>query len=316
MRNRPTFPRGPERRRESDPPAPAPARAAARRSPRDEDDGPAPRRRYHDEGDSPRRRGGDSAAVGIIAVVVLGVLLLGCLGAGAGVIWLAWSVKPAANVAGAPAPVVPPPAAAGPAAPAPPGNGGGPGAPPAEQPPFAVDPQLAGDWSKVYLTDMTPFDVKNGPWELGRGNLGNPTHDPIVLRGTPSPHGLGTHPPWGGHAAAKYVLGRRANTFRASVGLQDRPPNEPAPSPITFLVFGDGRLLWQSRVVSTRGVSEDCSVDVRGVNVLELRTDAKASSFGSHAVWFEPHVLKDAPPAGSRPDLLPGDRGPPVPPGK
>jgi hypothetical protein len=183
-------------------------------------------------------------------------------------------------------------------------------------PPFEVDPQLTGDWSKVYLTDMTPFDVKNGPWELGRGNVGNPTHDAIVLRGTRSPHGLGMHPPWGGQAAAKYVLGGRASTFRASAGLQDRPANEPAPSPITFLVFGDGRLLWQSHVVSARGASEDCAVDVRGVKVLELRTDAKGSSFGSHAVWFEPHLLKGAPPAGARPDLLPGDRSPSQPPGK
>jgi hypothetical protein len=43
---------------------------------------------------------------------------------------------------------------------------------------------------------------------------------------------------------------------------------------------------------------EECSVDVNGIDMLELRVSSKGSHLGLHAVWLEPRLLE----AMDRPD--------------
>ncbi len=54
---------------------------------------------------------------------------------------------------------------------------------------------------------------------------------------------------------------------------------------------GDGKPLWASKPLFIRGEMDECSIDVGGVNTLELRVSVKGINIGAHAVWLEPHIL-------------------------
>lgn len=164
-------------------------------------------------------------------------------------------------------------------------------------PPFKIDPLLNGEGTKIYLKDMKEFEVKRGPWDFGKSHVGNPAQDPIKVKGVPSLNGLGMHPPSLGSAFVRYALGQKAKTFEGAVAFNDT--NERAgPSPVTFIIWGDGKELWRSDVLKARGEKQEFSVDVRTVDVLQLEVNAAGSSFGSHAVWIEPRVLTEVPADG------------------
>ncbi len=63
------------------------------------------------------------------------------------------------------------------------------------------------------------------------------------------------------------------------------------PEYLTFLVLGDGKVLWKSDLVDTARSVQDCKVDVGGIDVLELRVDCPGSGVNAHAVWLDPRVL-------------------------
>jgi hypothetical protein len=107
-----------------------------------------------------------------------------------------------------------------------------------------------------------------------------------------SPRGLGLHPPSNGNACVVYDLGGQALEVRGAVGFNDWEAATGQPSPVTFSIWGDGKELWRSQVMSARKVSQEFNVNVRGVRELELRVRADGSSLHSHAVWIEPHLLK------------------------
>jgi S1-C subfamily serine protease len=161
--------------------------------------------------------------------------------------------------------------------------------PPPKTVAFAVDPKLAGNWSKVYLTEMQEYDYQKGPWDFGKGHLGDPNRSPIKVKGNQSPRGIGMHP----NASIKYKLGKKAKVFKTGFAFQDNQ-NQAAGATL-FIVKGDGKQLWKSQPLRSRGPVEEMSVDVAGVDVLELRTELvkEGEGFGSHAVWIEPYLLRD-----------------------
>src|SRR5262249_35963290 len=151
-------------------------------------------------------------------------------------------------------------------------------------------------WDKVYVTDLEEFGAKMGPWPFGKhGKSGdsNPVNADIVVNGVKSPRGLGMHPPNNGFSTVRYALGKQARTFRAEVAVNDAANLIGPTMPITFLVIGDGKLLWQSRVIQAQNDIDAARVDVSGVEGLELPGGAQGSSHNSHAVWLEPHLLKN-----------------------
>src|SRR5262249_21079580 len=94
-------------------------------------------------------------------------------------------------------------------------------------------------------------------------------------------------------AAASYRLGMGAAVFKAVVAINDS--SNWCWSPATFTVLGDGKALWKSKDLShTTSRTQECSVDVSGVNVLELRVQVVNGSEGVHAVWVEPRLLQTA----------------------
>jgi NPCBM/NEW2 domain/Protein kinase domain len=161
-----------------------------------------------------------------------------------------------------------------------------------------------------FLSDMEEFAVQvaEGPPGVPRfaknGNLGLGEGDPrydygrINVNGKNSPHGLSMNPNAEAYASVKYRLEKRGQTFLASVALDDSaggaglPPGlGDIPTPLTFQVLGDGKILWQSKPVATSRTVQQCSVDVSGVEILELCVLCPGPGENAYAVWLEPRLL-------------------------
>jgi hypothetical protein len=116
----------------------------------------------------------------------------------------------------------------------------------------------------------------------------------VTVQGVNSPHGIFMHPPVppfeGQPASLSYRLPKQFARFKAVVSLNDGP--ERATTPVTFNVYGDGRLLWSSKLVTTQKDAQSVDVSVRGVAVLKLQVICRGDSRGVHAVWIDPRVSK------------------------
>jgi hypothetical protein len=141
-----------------------------------------------------------------------------------------------------------------------------------------------------YLTDLDEFDVKLGPWKFGKGETGCPTPTLITIGGKRSPLSLCLHAPANDYSAVKYRLGKSAKLFKTRVAIDESTPG--SLTPLTFVVLGDGKLLWTSQPVKVSGNSQLCNISVTGVDVLELRAQCPGRYEGAYAVWVEPYVLR------------------------
>ena len=194
-------------------------------------------------------------------------------------------------LAGAPAP-----AATAPAAPA--TAQATPAAEPAPQDPAAApaaakEPtltELLAENPLAYLTDLAEFDVQAGACPIGKhGNLGDGNR--IVVQGKESPNGLGMHPTNPPAVAkASYRIGRQRATLKGGVALNDTA--EAPWGAAVFAIHADGKLLWKSAPIKSRGSVTPFEVDLADVNVLQLSVVAEVHSHYVHAVWVEPRLIK------------------------
>ena len=148
---------------------------------------------------------------------------------------------------------------------------------------------LASD-PMVYLTDLEEFGVEAGACPLGKnGELGNGSR--IVVQGKESKNGLGMHPALPPNVAkASYRLGKQRAILRGGAAL-----NDTADSPwgaAIFAIRGDGKLLWKSPPIKSRGKVSEFQLDLEGVEVLELSVAAETHNHYVHAVWVEPRLTK------------------------
>jgi hypothetical protein len=153
-----------------------------------------------------------------------------------------------------------------------------------------------------YLSDMNEYDVVVDEGRFGKkGDLGFGAGQSyqIRVREKESPQGLSMVPRSNASSSVKYKLQNGALTFIGWVALNDSAgaPGRPAgegniPTPVTFQLLGDCKLLWESKPVDSAQNVQDCKVDVRGVNVLELRVNCPGSNVNAHSVWLEPRVLQ------------------------
>ncbi|MCI0640588.1 MAG: protein kinase [Gemmataceae bacterium] len=163
--------------------------------------------------------------------------------------------------------------------------------------PFDFDPRLQSPSAdgKVYLTDLHGFAQKGSPdgWKFGKnGRLGDEQNTVIQLGKEVYLKGLGTHPPFWTYFRVCYALGKKASSFHGAVGLADHKGW--GPHPTRFSILGDDKVRWRSQLFKERSVSEAFNLDVKDVNVLELRVYCEtAFSHGSHAVWLDPYVFVD-----------------------
>jgi hypothetical protein len=150
-----------------------------------------------------------------------------------------------------------------------------------------------GDQPQVYLSALDPIDREHWPMRPppppGRPPIR--TLSGVRVRGKDSPHGIFMHPPHPGEGSAASVTYRLRGGFRSlhgEVSLNDGPPG--SASPVTFAVYGDGRLLWESKPFSSQRDAQPCEVSVQGVDRLKLEVRAAGDAHGAHAVWVEPYL--------------------------
>ncbi|MEU5464856.1 NPCBM/NEW2 domain-containing protein [Streptomyces althioticus] len=105
---------------------------------------------------------------------------------------------------------------------------------------------------------------------------------PISMLGQVHPTGLGVASP----STVRYYLGDRCTRLRTTVGIDDAVRNVgPEGGTSTFQVLGDGRVLFDSGVV-TRDAVREADVDVTGVRVLDLVVgDAGDGGYNDRADW-------------------------------
>ena len=99
------------------------------------------------------------------------------------------------------------------------------------------------------------------------------------------------YPPVSGSAHVAYGLFKQFRTLEGVCGIADSAALATAEGVLTFKVLGDGKLLWQSEAVSSRGTGMKFQVDVTGITKLELVVENSESlNDGCHAVWCEPRL--------------------------
>jgi hypothetical protein len=122
---------------------------------------------------------------------------------------------------------------------------------------------------------------------------GPPPITSVRVRGETSPHGIFMHPPLspeGGNTWLAYSLKKQFDVFQADVSLNDGPMR--SFHPLTFSVYGDGKLLWKSRQVLSRDDTQSCNVFVKNIDVLKIEVECAGDPRGAHSVWIEPRVSK------------------------
>jgi serine/threonine protein kinase len=148
------------------------------------------------------------------------------------------------------------------------------------------------DQTTVFLSALEPVSSRHWPFLPPPAPGGPPITaiGGVVSRGQPSPHGIFMHPPPAheGAASLSYALGKKFTRFQAKVSMNDGPPR--SEFPFVFALYGDGRLLWQSRPVVSQADTQTCSVALEDVDVLTLTVTSHGGPRGAHAVWIEPQV--------------------------
>ncbi|MDP9794893.1 hypothetical protein J2S43_003405 [Catenuloplanes nepalensis] len=121
-------------------------------------------------------------------------------------------------------------------------------------------------------------DRSNGEAAAGDGN-------PLTLRGTAHPKGLGMHAP----AEVTVWLGAACTSFTALTGVDDEVTSSGS---VTFEVLGDGRPLAATGVLRSTDPAHPLTADVTGVRRLTLRvTDAGDGKNFDHADWAAARVI-------------------------
>ena len=145
------------------------------------------------------------------------------------------------------------------------------------------------------LSDHPRLESDNG-WYLplkvdhsfGPDYCGDCTGGTITLNGTSYPTGLGTY----ASSQVSYYLGGACSSFDVATGIDDEVRTDVATMPYdrvgtaTFLIYADGRLVYNSGVRSYGTPPGQARLNLRGVRELKLvNTDAGDGNFFDHADW-------------------------------
>ena len=145
------------------------------------------------------------------------------------------------------------------------------------------------DAKPVFLADLPEQEVVVGSGKLGKKNDLGYNNAKIVVKGAAVANGLSMHAIPKGTARAVYRLGKKYRVFKATVALNDSAPS--SESPLTFMVKGDGRVLWKSTPLQKGGQVLSCAVPIEGVDRLELEVHCPGGLGNGHSVWIDPEVL-------------------------
>jgi alpha-galactosidase len=147
----------------------------------------------------------------------------------------------------------------------------------------------------VWLSSLDLKQMTSG-WSVPRVDLGV-AGKPIGIGGKPFARGVGTH----ATSKLRVDLGGKASRFHTQVGVDDSAGGQGS---VEFIVVGDGKILWQSGLVTGGKPAIPVDVNIVGVRVLDLRvTDGGDGSGSDHADWAEARIeMNDA---AAKPVALP-----------
>lgn len=137
----------------------------------------------------------------------------------------------------------------------------------------------------VFLSDLQPAYAGNGFGPIERdmnvGEYGPNDGEPIRMGGKTFEKGLGMH----AHGVAGYYLGGNGDRFTATIGLDEDRGNGGS---VIFRVVADGEVVFESDVITGATSPQEISVDVGGVERLELIADATDDGQGGDwANWAD-----------------------------
>ncbi|MEM7478440.1 MAG: NPCBM/NEW2 domain-containing protein, partial [Planctomycetota bacterium] len=150
--------------------------------------------------------------------------------------------------------------------------------------------QIAGA-SRLHLDTLTEAAFFVGFGRFGRqGEKGYGRDKRVIVGGKPLQHALSTHPPADGAAHVQYHLDREFKWLTTAPGVTDDGAG--GNFQLQFAVYGDGRLLKQSKLKTDTGIVADWKIDVRGVETLLLMVRCGKSNQRAHAIWANPVLEK------------------------
>jgi alpha-galactosidase len=135
----------------------------------------------------------------------------------------------------------------------------------------------------VWLSSLDLSQMTAG-WSVPKADR-DITGQPIVIAKKTFAHGVGTH------AASNFRvdLGGHATRFLAQVGVDDSAGGQGS---LEFIISGDGKVLWQSGVMTGGQPARPVDVDLTGVKILGLRvTDGGDGSSNDHADWADAKII-------------------------
>lgn len=161
-----------------------------------------------------------------------------------------------------------------------------------------------GDLSadQIYLDQLDLSRVASGWNSLGiKRSIGG---RPLTIDGKVYARGVGVHPP------SRIAVEARGKTiqFHAQVGVDDEVGSQRGT--VEFRVYGDGRELWKSGLVSGRDRVKTIDVNLRGVHRIELIVTSAgrySTTHSDHADWANAYFEYDtiAPRTESYPQRYP-----------
>lgn len=142
----------------------------------------------------------------------------------------------------------------------------------------------------VYVSDL-PFVSEANGWgpverDMSNGEDASGDGSPLTIGGVTFAKGLGTH----ADSSVKVYLGGQCSTFTASVGLDDSK-DEKGEGDVIFRVLGDGDVLKDTGSITWADPAKAISVDVTGVEVLELAVDTNGPNYRDHADWADAKLV-------------------------
>lgn len=130
----------------------------------------------------------------------------------------------------------------------------------------------------IYLDTLEQVEAKQDWGELQRNK--SVQGNPIKVGAKVFRRGLGTH----ANSRIVYQLDRKYKRFTAYVGAD----KEVSANTVVFQVWGDGKKLWESALLTVYDEPEKVDLDISGINKLELVvTDGGDGINADHADWAE-----------------------------
>ncbi|MFW6162239.1 MAG: NPCBM/NEW2 domain-containing protein, partial [Planctomycetota bacterium] len=140
---------------------------------------------------------------------------------------------------------------------------------------------------RVWLDEVAPDEAKQDWGRLQRNQ--SVWGKPMIVAGRKLARGLGTH----ANSRIVYDLsGGEFVRFRSLVGRDEHAMD----GRVVFQVWGDGKKVFDSGPMGKTTPAKRVDVDVRGAEVLELRTlDGGDGIGGDHGNWGDAHLARDKP---------------------